>query len=425
VRIVTRLRVAWALAGLASVLFACNAIVGVTDVRLGRLDGGDVADDDGDLGQDDGGGPPIDAAGLPEAQVALALGFNHTCARKKDGMVLCWGDNGAGEIGDGIPFDGSRPNVLVPQPVVGLNDAVAVGSGLSHTCAVRKGGSVVCWGYNFFGQLGDGTQTRSSTPVTVGGVNDAIAIAGGTSFTCALRSSGKVACWGANYSGQLGDGTKNDRPTAADVVGLTDAIGIATAEHHACAVVKGNTVKCWGKNDDGQLGTGDTAESLTPAAVASLTDVVQVVAASRFTCARQSTGKIYCWGANNLGQLGNGSPNDAANPSPLLNAVSDAIHVWTGYEHACAVRRNGGVACWGSAGEGQVGSGSVPPDSSIPKPTPVVGITGALAASTGGYHSCATTADGEVFCWGNNSTGELGTGDNQRAYAAVPTKNFP
>jgi alpha-tubulin suppressor-like RCC1 family protein len=411
------------LATTSALALACNAIVGVEDVRLASAR--DAAPGDDDAPADDDVIPPVDASGLPEAQVALALGFNHTCARKKSGTVLCWGDNGGGEVGDGIPFDGSRPNVLSPQPVVGITDAIAVGAGVAHACAVHAGGSVACWGINTFGQLGDGSTNRSSSPVPVIGVSNATALALGTSFSCALLSDGKVACWGANYSGQLGDDTKNDRPTAAPVQGLDKAIAVAAAEHHACAVVQGGTVKCWGKNTDGQLGNGSTDESLLPTDVPSLADVAQIAAASRFTCARQKTGRVLCWGSNSLGELGNGSPNDAPNPSPLLTTVADAIHVWVGYEHACAVRVTGEVVCWGAAGDGQVGSGSVPPDASIPKPTAVVGASSALEVSTGGDHSCTTTQSGEVYCWGSNSLGQLGNGTTDRAYAAVKIGGFP
>jgi alpha-tubulin suppressor-like RCC1 family protein len=184
-------------------------------------------------------------------------------------------------------------------------------------------------------------------------------------------------------------------------------------------------VKCWGKNDEGQLGNGSTMESLVPTPIASLTDIVQVVAASRFTCALERAGQVHCWGANTLGQLGTGSPNAAPNPSPAVTGVSDAIAIWVGYEHACAVRRTGEVKCWGAAGNGQVGSGAVPDDASIPKPTAVVGISGALGISTGGDHSCATTASGSVLCWGSNSLGQLGNGTTSRAYAAVPVSGYP
>lgn len=402
---------------------ACSAIVGVEDVVLARTrDAGEIDDEDAGVEEDaDVGGD----GGAAEASVQLALGYLHTCARKTDGKVRCWGDNGAGQLGDGIPFDaGARSPALVPQPVVGITDAVYVASGLSHSCAILKSGRVECWGVNIFGQLGDGTTTRSSSPVPVTGITRAVALVAGTSFTCALVEGGTVSCWGANYSGQLGDGTKVDRTTAAPVQQLTGAVGIAAGEHHACAVVGSGSVMCWGKNDEGQLGNGTTTESLLPTSLASLGDAVQVVAASRFTCARLKSGQVNCWGANTLGQLGTGSPNATPNPSPAFTAVSDAIAIGIGYEHACAARRSGEVVCWGAAGNGQVGSGSVPADASIPRPTPVVGLSGALAVATGGDHSCATTSSGAVFCWGANTLGQLGNGTTNRAYAAVPVSGF-
>ncbi len=416
-----------ALASTGTAALACSAIVGVEDVTLARATKDATPVTGEEASTDDDAQVDLDGAAMPVApSVELAAGYRHTCARRTAaGSVECWGDNGAGQLGDGIPFGGTRNPATVPQPVSGLSDAVAIASGVSHSCAIRKSGSVVCWGVNTFGQLGNGTVTRSSSPVAVVGVTNAVAIAAGTSFTCALIKGGTVQCWGANYAGQLGDNSKVDRPTAAPVQELTGATSIATAEFHACAVVAGGAVMCWGKNDDGQLGNGSTAESLLPSPLASLSDIVQVVAASRFSCARARSGQVHCWGANNLGQLGTGSPNDAPNPSPAVNVVSDALGIWTGYDHGCAARRNGEVRCWGSAGDGQVGSGSVPDDASIPKPTAVVGLSGALAVSTGGAHSCATTASGAVFCWGSNALGQLGNGTTARAYAAVPVTGFP
>jgi alpha-tubulin suppressor-like RCC1 family protein len=419
----TRLRLAWALSASVSAVVACSAIVGVEDVQLARGRDAGQPVEDAEVEVD---GPIVDASKAAEASVQLAVGYLHTCARKFDGKVRCWGDNGAGQLGDGISFEaGTRLPALVPQEVVGISDALGLAAGLSHSCAIRAGGTVSCWGLNSFGQLGDNTTERKSSPVPAAGVTNAIALALGTSFSCALIRGGTVSCWGANYAGQLGDGTKVSRPTSANVNDLTGVIAIAAAEYHACAIVTDGAVKCWGKNDEGQLGNGSTAESLTPTPLGSLSDVVQVVAASRFTCARLRSGQVNCWGANTLGQLGTGSPNTAPNPSPAITAISDAVDIWVGYEHACAARRTGEVSCWGAAGDGQVGSGSVPVDASIPKPTAVVGVTNALAVSTGGDHSCATTASGAVFCWGANTFGQLGNGTKQRAYAAVQVTGFP
>ena len=165
--------------------------MGVEDVTLAKKkDSGPGVTDDADIPED---AAPFVAASLPEASVQLALGYLHSCLRKSDGKVQCWGDNGAGQLGDAVSFDaGARPPAKVPQLVAGISDAVQLASGLSHSCVVRSGGTVMCWGINSFGQLGDGTTQRSSSAVVALGVTDAIAIAAGTSFTCALIRGGTV-----------------------------------------------------------------------------------------------------------------------------------------------------------------------------------------------------------------------------------------
>jgi alpha-tubulin suppressor-like RCC1 family protein len=420
------MRLAWgaALAGLAGLAVgACSALIGVEDVRLASARDA-ASPEEGSVAPPDDA-TVVDAATTPEASVQLALGYLHTCARKGSGTVQCWGENGGGQLGNGVSLDGGGGSpVLLPVSVVSVSDAVAIASGLAHSCVVRKAGTVACWGTNGFGQLGDGTNDNSSSPVAVAGLNDAVDVAAGTSFTCALHRGGTVSCWGADYSGQLGDGLKVDRSVPALVKQLDGVTAIAAGEHHACAIVAGGAVKCWGGNDDGQLGNGTTTESLVPT-LASLTGAAQVVAASRFTCARLGSGQVNCWGANTLGELGTGSENAAPNPSPAVTGVSDAVSIWVGYQHACAARASGEVVCWGEAGSGQVGAGSVPDDASIPRPTAVVGVSGALAVATGGEHSCATTRSGAVLCWGANSLGQLGNGTAQRAYAAVAVPGFP
>ena len=419
-----RLRLVLVLGASSAALLACNAIVGVEDVTLRTRDAGRTPR--GIEEEPEPGVDPRDVEAPAEDRGELALGFNHACGRLPDGTVRCWGDNGAGQVGDGVPFDGSRPNVLTPQRVPGIDDAVAIASGVSHTCVVHRPGGVSCWGSNFFGQLGDGTEQRSSRPVKVLGLEDATALAGGTSFTCAVRRDKTVACWGANYSGQLGDGLKEDRTTAAPVKDLDGAVSVAAATDHACAVLESGEVMCWGGNSEGQLGIGSTTESLTPRKLTALSDIVQVAAAARFSCARQRSGRVYCWGKNEFGQLGNGSPTAAPNPSPILvPSIGDAVFLWTGIDHACAVRANGKIACWGSADQGQLGKGAVAPDESVATPVTVLGAPTAVAVWTGGNRSCSISDDGRAYCWGTNLLGQLGNGTTETSLTAVPVKSFP
>jgi alpha-tubulin suppressor-like RCC1 family protein len=220
---------------------------------------------------------PVDVAGLTSGVSAIAVGGEHTCALTSHGGLKCWGWNARGQLGIGTAIDSDAP-VDVPR-LAGAVSAVAAGG--RHTCALMTAGGVRCWGYNEFGQLGDGTTTDRPMPVDVVGLPSSIrAITTGGNFSCALKTDGRVACWGLNAAGQLGDGTYMDSPAPVDVAGLASGVStIADGFYHACGVTTDGGVTCWGGNESGQLGIGTTGDSPTMTGVKNA-DGTPLIAAS-------------------------------------------------------------------------------------------------------------------------------------------------
>ena len=271
----------------------------------------------------------------------------------------------------------------------------------------------------------------------------------GETFTCYLGSDGSIYCWGQAQNGQMGDSTAFSLP-AQKVPGIVSGSGsnfvatqISAGESHICAVMDDGKVKCWGRNDYGQTGNGYTRQSNTgnPYEVhflhgtiypgggpgvtddnyvikasdsTPLTDIVQVSAGISSTCAIDNSTNAWCWGANAQGQSGFGdvkSTGDFAAPKARqvrdgsANPISGFRSVAVGELFACALKNDGTVWCWGDNSEGQLGNGGVA-DSSTP--IQVAGITSATAIAAGARHACVVAA-GAVKCWGQGADGRLGS----------------
>jgi len=346
---------------------------------------------------------------------AISAGYYHACALTTAGGVKCWGNNSNGQIGDN-----STTNRWTPVDVVGLSSGVAAisagggdgggGCGIGEqTCALTTAGGVKCWGSNNSGQLGDNTTSNRYTPVDVVGLTSGVAaISAGGNHTCALTTAGGVKCWGRNWYGQLGDNTQTDRWTPVYVYGLSSGVAaISAGNRHTCALTTEGGAKCWGWNGFGQIGDNTKTSRYTPVNVYGLSSGVAAIDSGEFyTCALTTEGGVKCWGYNAYGQLGDNTITNRLTPVNVVGLSSGVAAISEGGYHTCALTTAGGVKCWGSNDYGEIGDNMT--DTRY-IPDDVVGLTSGMAAiSAGGYHTCALTTAGGVKCWGYNYDGEIG-----------------
>ncbi len=361
---------------------------------------------------------PITVGGIATSLTAIGASQNHTCALASDGKVLCWGGNYFGELGNG-GFTSSGSPTLV-QGLPGAASAIAVGS--RHNCALTAGGAVHCWGMNRSGQLGNGELAdQETTPVAVQGLSSGVvAIAAGLDHTCALTSAGALLCWGDNSSGQLGDGTTTNRLVPTPVSGMGSAVAaISAGTRHSCAIGTSGALSCWGQNLYGQLGNGTTTASNVPVRVPIATPVSSVSAGSWYTCA-VTNGALFCWGTNHYDVLGTGaaSSSTVSSPSAVSALATGVLAVSAGRTHACALRQGGTAFCWGYNSYGGVGDGTT---TDRPTPVQVQGLQSAVTGITAGnFHSCGVTAERRAVCWGYNAEGQLGGGSRIGRATPIP-----
>jgi len=291
---------------------------------------------------------------ISKSVVKIVGGVSHALALTSTGEVYAWGNNSYGQLGNGSSSTQSTP------VKINISNVVDISAGSYHSLALTSTGEVYAWGYNNYGQLGDGTTTNKSTPTRVIGLPaDVVKVVAGYSHSLALTSSGDIYAWGYNYYGQLGNGTTSNSYTPVKVTGLTiSAIGVTAGEDYSLALMSSGEVYAWGKNSNGQLGDGTTTNRYTPTKVTGLpTDVVKVTAGSAHSLALTSSGSIYAWGYNYYGQLGDGTTNASSVPKQV-SSLSGVKDVESSYQSVYAISQDNKLYAWGYNSNGQLGDGS-------------------------------------------------------------------
>ena len=291
--------------------------------------------------------PPSTAIdlGTGRTAVAVAAGADHTCAVLDNGELKCWGGGYYGQLGDGISTDSNEPSTTAIDLGTGRT-AVAVSAGEYFTCAILDNGNVTCWGRDNHGQLGDGgtnldTNEPSTTAIDLGTGRTAVALSSGSYHTCAILDNGDLKCWGYNGFGELGDGSTSSlnapSPTAIDLGTSRTAVAMSAGSSHTCAILDSGDIKCWGNDAVGQLGDGGgytaiSAPSTTAIDLGMGRTAVAVSAGYSHTCAALDNGDMKCWGNDGHGQLGDGGPimSNTKQASPVLVSGSNTWDSSTG-----------------------------------------------------------------------------------------------
>lgn len=347
----------------------------------------------------------------------MAVGSTHTCAVTTDGEMKCWGANGAGQLGIN-----STSLSLVPVTVLGLGGGVkSIAAGSTFSCAVTASGAAKCWGANLSGQLGNNSTTQSLIPTNVTGLETGVVeIKVGGAHGCAMTNQGAVRCWGNNANGRLGDGTSQSSLVPVNVAGLGSGVAsISLGANHGCALTVSGAVKCWGQNSGGQLGNNSTTTSLVPVDVVGLSSgAVSVSAGAAFTCAKTASGGAKCWGSNGGGQLGNGGSTRSTVPVDVSGLTSGVRSLSVGDATACVATAAGAAKCWGQGAFGQLGTGSWIAQSNVP--VDVQGLaTSVESVQPGLNHVCGFMTSGGMKCWGSNTDGQLGDTTSVNSLAPV------
>jgi hypothetical protein len=342
----------------------------------------------------------------------------------------------------------SAPDLVVTGQPLAFRQ---VSAGWQHTCGVTTTNLAYCWGDNPYGQLGDGTKTLSPRPVKVAGGLRFLEVRAGDTHTCGVTTDSLAYCWGDGEWGNIGDGTAGtNRLTPTLVVGGRRWRQVSPGSQYTCGVTTDGIGFCWGRNRWGRLGSL-IQSSTKPARISGNLSFRRVIAAFSHTCATTTNDRAYCWGYSwgntpktVLGGLswrqvlpGSGYISSAGNnPSPdniyqcgITTAdrlycdidptrapatTIDPAHLWLyvnpGGFHTCALTRAGGAFCWGSNDHGQLGTGGTPSGSATPLPVAGGRVFTGLGASVIGFFTCGVTTDHRAYCWGDNTSGQLGDG---------------
>lgn len=289
----------------------------------------------------------------------ISAGTYHAMAIKTDGSLWVWGWNWAGEIGDGTPNDAT-------EPVKIMENVVAVSAGWHYSMAICEDGSLWAWGYNEHGELGDGTRQNRYEPVKI--MEDVKIVSSGYMCTWAVKTDGTLWAWGTSFV--AGDSDQSLSPTQI----LDDVTAISADRYTVMAIKTDGTLWAWGFNSDGRLGNGTYKYQENPVKI--MEDVAAVSLGNYHAMALKTDGSVWAWGQNEYGQIGDGTRttchyeptghggsykiyDDNNNRSLPVKIMDDVCEISAEGYSSFAIKTDGSLWAWGNNGCGQLGNGTI------------------------------------------------------------------
>lgn len=317
------------------------------------------------------------------------LGYTSSAALTDNGDLYCWGFNEYGQVGNGT-------KEIQSKPVKILENVVSVALEDNYSAAVTSNGDLYCWGANYCGQIGDGTKEDRTRPVKV--LEDVASVALENSCSAAVTNTGDLYLWGWNLDGNIGNGTEEDKSRPVKV--LENVKSVALGYFQSAAVTHNGDLYCWGKNDYGQIGDGTEKNRNRPVKV--LENVASMDLSYTRTAAITVNGDLYCWGKNSYGSLGDGTEEHRNRPVKVLEEVQSVV---LGSDYSAAVAINGDLYCWGEDSWDRLGNGT---EGNQNRPMKILERVQSVALGSG--HGAAVTSNGDLYCWGWNESGQVGNG---------------
>ncbi|MGC5327735.1 RCC1 domain-containing protein [Brevibacillus sp. SYSU BS000544] len=346
----------------------------------------------------------------------IKAGRNFSIVKQSDGTVLTWGENSNGQLGNG-----TTESIMQPALVSNLSGIVAVEAGEYHSLALKNDGTVWAWGANGNGQIGDGTAIDRLKPVQVKKLDHVVAIGAGGSQSFAIKDNGTLWAWGKNGYGQLGDGTTADRAQPTEIKGVNQVKAVASGLNHTIIMKNDGTVWAWGSNSDGQIGNGTWHSTKAPVQVKGINQVIAIAAGGGHSLALKSDGTVWVWGRNADGQLADGAA-EVQNHPIRVEEVTEVVHIGAGRDFCLAINRDGSVWAWGSNYRGQLGLGT---DRIRQQRSAILAdITDVVALDGGELHAVALKKDGSVWGMGQNGDGQLGNGGGKETYGPIQVNDL-